>query len=210
MSNSAKCLGEPLRQWSGSRRPTGQNGLTLVETLIAAAALLIVSLAVVPLFSRALLNNRSGYDSNEASYLVRSELEADLPVEISHSRFDFRNPDPDQSVQASSLGTGGEELLFTDLYWDHGALSPGAPTATPKPLCNIVVGGTPKTLAGSTDCVKLGDAGWITSDFASPTFARCENNSSASMNFRPASRPPLISKLNTAPQPFGLRRCPSA
>ena len=37
-------------------------------------------------------------------------------------------------------------------------------------------------------------AGWITSDFASPMLARCEKSESASMNLRPASRPPFSSK----------------
>ena len=50
-------------------------------------------------------------------------------------------------------------------------------------------------------CVVL--AGWITSDFASPMLARCEKSVSASMNLRPASRPPFSSKARIALQPFG-------
>jgi hypothetical protein len=46
-------------------------------------------------------------------------------------------------------------------------------------------------------------AGWITSDLASPTFARCENTRSDSMKRLPACRPPWISNENTAPQPSG-------
>ena len=39
----------------------------------------------------------------------------------------------------------------------------------------------------------------MTSDFASPTLARCENTRSASTKARPAARDPLRLKLNTAP-----------
>mmetsp|Transcript_6441 Transcript_6441/g.26462 ORF Transcript_6441/g.26462 Transcript_6441/m.26462 type:complete len:358 (-) Transcript_6441:170-1243(-) len=49
-------------------------------------------------------------------------------------------------------------------------------------------------------------AGWMTSDFASPTLARCENSFSDSMKARPCSRLPFRSKENTAPAPRGSRR----
>ncbi len=41
----------------------------------------------------------------------------------------------------------------------------------------------------------------MASDLASPTFARCENSFSFSINFLPASWPPLISNVTTEP-PF--------
>ena len=47
------------------------------------------------------------------------------------------------------------------------------------------------------------EAGWMTSDLASPTLARCEKSFSRSMKRRPASRPPLMSKLKIEPQPLG-------
>ena len=53
-------------------------------------------------------------------------------------------------------------------------------------------------------------AGWITSDFASPMFARWENSDKLSMKARPAARPPFNSKLSTAPAPFGSRRSAKA
>jgi hypothetical protein len=43
------------------------------------------------------------------------------------------------------------------------------------------------------------DAGWITRLFASPMFARWENNLRWSMNFFPASIPPLMPKPRIAP-----------
>ena len=57
-------------------------------------------------------------------------------------------------------------------------------------------------------CVVL--AGWITSDLASPTLARCENTLSRSISLAPALRPPLMPKLRMAPAPFGICRLASA
>ena len=61
----------------------------------------------------------------------------------------------------------------------------------------------PRASAASSmrKCVVV--AGWITSDFASPMLARCEKSESASMNLRPASRPPFSSKERIALQPAG-------
>ena len=47
------------------------------------------------------------------------------------------------------------------------------------------------------------EAGWITSDFASPMFARCEKRRRPSMKRRPASRPPASSKERMALHPSG-------
>src|SRR5271169_2473956 len=46
-------------------------------------------------------------------------------------------------------------------------------------------------------------AGWITKVLASPTLARWEARRRASMNFRPASRPPLTPKVIIEPAPLG-------
>ena len=53
-------------------------------------------------------------------------------------------------------------------------------------------------------CVVL--AGWITKLRQSPTLAKWLKSFSASMNERPCSRVPLISKLNTEPAPRGPKR----
>ncbi len=49
----------------------------------------------------------------------------------------------------------------------------------------------------SWECVVVG--GWMASDLASPMFAMWLKSPSESMNFRPASRPPLIPKVRIAP-----------
>ena len=53
--------------------------------------------------------------------------------------------------------------------------------------------------SSSVSCWWVVEAGWMISDFASPTLARCENSSTDSMSRRPASRPPSIPKVKIEP-----------
>ena len=55
--------------------------------------------------------------------------------------------------------------------------------------------------SSGVSCWCVVDAGWITRLFASPMFARCEKSLTGSMNFFPASSPPLMPKPMIAPQP---------
>ena len=57
-------------------------------------------------------------------------------------------------------------------------------------------------------CVVL--AGWMTRVLASPTLARWLASRSASMNFRPAARPPLMPQLMIEPAPLGSSRLASS
>ena len=62
-------------------------------------------------------------------------------------------------------------------------------------------GVTPEAVCSSgVSCSCVVDAGWMTSVFASPTLAKCEASLTLSMNFMPASRPPLIPNVSTAPK----------
>src|SRR6266542_2599773 len=68
----------------------------------------------------------------------------------------------------------------------------------------IVPAEMPAAVSSSSEswrCVVL--AGWMTRLFASPTLARWLHSESASMNWRPASRPPGRSKEKIAPAPSG-------
>lgn len=56
-------------------RPAAARGLSLVETTIAAALLLLVAVGVLPLFAQALSNNLAGADSSTASNTARSQVE---------------------------------------------------------------------------------------------------------------------------------------
>jgi prepilin-type N-terminal cleavage/methylation domain-containing protein len=53
----------------------GERGFSLIEVLIAAGILLVVSLGVLPIFAQAIVNNRAGSDYTQATNYAKSELE---------------------------------------------------------------------------------------------------------------------------------------
>jgi len=53
----------------------GERGFSLIEVLIAAGILLMVSLGVLPIFAQAIVNNRAGADYTQATNYAKSELE---------------------------------------------------------------------------------------------------------------------------------------
>lgn len=56
-----------------SRR--GELGLTLIEALIAMAVLLLVAIGILPLFTRAILNNAAGSEATAAANHARQRIE---------------------------------------------------------------------------------------------------------------------------------------
>ena len=50
-------------------------GFSLIEVLIAGFLLLIITLGILPLFTRSMIDNRSGAQSTEVSNVARSQLE---------------------------------------------------------------------------------------------------------------------------------------
>lgn len=133
--------------------------MSLIEVLIASAVLLVVSVGLLPLFLSAAKHNIAGSDSSQASRHARSALEDHLALGVDDRRFDLTAPRPGHTIQPSSVGTGGEEMLLGDLFWDNGARA--AISAGSERRCNVMVGGAPQAVDGDTDCVKLGDGGWI-------------------------------------------------
>ncbi len=57
------------------RSTTGEAGFSLVEVLIAALILLVISLGMVPLFTRAITSNVEGFQSTEVANFARSRAE---------------------------------------------------------------------------------------------------------------------------------------
>lgn len=66
----------------------GQRGFSLIEVLVAASLLLVVALAILPLFTQSMSNNLAGNDYTQATNIAKSELERlyELP---------FNSPDLD-------------------------------------------------------------------------------------------------------------------
>jgi hypothetical protein len=142
----------------GADRPEAEAGSSLLEALIAAAALAFVSIGLLALFLRAVHNNVSGSDANEASQFARAELETLTTLSIDDPRLSMKDPAPGHTIQPVSTGSDGEEMLLGDLYWDPGA-GASVPPQTDRP-CNRLLGTLPATVDGRLDCIKLGDGDW--------------------------------------------------
>ncbi len=56
-------------------RDGGEKGFSLIEVLIAAAIFLIVALGLVPFFTQAIANNRTGADFTQSTNYAKSEVE---------------------------------------------------------------------------------------------------------------------------------------
>ncbi len=138
-----------------------EDGITLIEAVVAAAILLIAAIGLMPLFARAALNNVSGADANQATQHARSELDRLLALSFDDRSLDLADPLPEQTVQGSSAGEGGEEMLLGDVFWDEGAGA--AIPAETRRHCNLLVGAHPRTVDGRLDCIRLGEGGWVAS-----------------------------------------------
>lgn len=79
----------PSRWTRALRAASGQGGFSLVEVLIAAGILLIVALGILPIFSQAIVNNRSGADYTTATNHAKSELERLFALPFSSPELDL-------------------------------------------------------------------------------------------------------------------------
>ncbi len=82
-------------------RARRQAGFSLVEAMIAAGLFLVIVIGVMPMFTRAAVNNTSGKESTEASNHARSRAEEYLEL-------DFNGPE--------LTITGGSERVDTDYF----------------------------------------------------------------------------------------------
>lgn len=75
-----------------SVRPrTSEAGFSLVEGLVAAALLLIVTVGILPLFSRAMQNNAKGNDSTRQANGAVDELERSISMPFNSGPMDVVN-----------------------------------------------------------------------------------------------------------------------
>jgi prepilin-type N-terminal cleavage/methylation domain-containing protein len=80
-------------------------GFSMIESLIAAAILLIIALGLLPLFSRAINDNVSGNDATQATNGSRTQLEELLQVPFNNTRL--------------AVPGGAKELTAAD-FWTRG------------------------------------------------------------------------------------------
>jgi len=110
------------------RRRARQAGFSIVEVLIAAAILLIITIGILPMFTRAVLSNVSGAQSTLATNFGSTQIET-----LAEKPF---------GAPGLQIPAGATQLLTTD-YWAQGSSgSIGDPnqgfTATPTAANGLV------------------------------------------------------------------------
>lgn len=83
-------------------------GFSLIEVLIAGAILLVVALGTLPLFTRAMISNKSGAESTSVSNFARERLE-----EFNQLPFDS----PDLTIDAGTSKVFDEYYSLQDKRW---------------------------------------------------------------------------------------------
>lgn len=91
-----------------TRRRARQAGFSIIEVLIAAAILLIITIGILPMFTRAVLSNVSGGQSTLASNYGKTQIETLA-----------EKPFGDTTL---TLVAGSTQLMTTD-YWTQGSAS---------------------------------------------------------------------------------------
>jgi hypothetical protein len=120
----------PPRGRCGScgRRPS-QQGVSLVESLIATALLAFVAVSIFPLFHQSVTANISGSDSNQAIHHGSSELESLLALPFDSVVFEMEEAKrlPEHEIEADGAG---HKMTLSSLFFDPGAKadSPSGPT----------------------------------------------------------------------------------
>ena len=98
-----------------------KQGFSLLETLVAAALLLIIAVGILPLFTRALFNNNAGNEYTKVSNFGRSRVE-----EI------FQMPFNEPGLM--TIPTGQTESVLVEHYRsDLNTWEPGATPSSPLP-----------------------------------------------------------------------------
>src|SRR5207253_1797581 len=149
--------------------------------------------------------------------LAAAEIEVALPdVEIGVADAGAR--DAHEHLGSLGLGRAREHLLqrlavFDDLIADHAfAASLSAWSMSQRMSSSVSMPTDMRTMSGVTPALRRSassicrcvvEAGWITSVFASPMFARWLMNCAASMKRSPALAPPLTPKLRSPEAPCG-------
>ncbi len=97
-----------------SRRSHGrESGMSLIEVVIAAAVLLMVSVGTLPMFVRSAFNTIYGLDSTQASQHAISGHESLLVLAVDDRRLELSDPLPEHTVRPTADGTGVSAIRFS-------------------------------------------------------------------------------------------------
>lgn len=107
-----------------------EGGFSLIEVLVAALLLLFIALGLVPLFTRAMIDNASGRDSTTATNIDRTQLEtlAAMPFDSSglivtngqeflETNESFSRGDPKVDNDASEVWSTGVPTNLATVRW---------------------------------------------------------------------------------------------
>jgi hypothetical protein len=86
----------------------GQDGVTLIEIMLASLMFLAVSLGIVPMFTQSMVSNSSGNNSTKAANFARARAEELMQLPFNHL---------DLTIEAGSAKTIEEYYSTTDGTW---------------------------------------------------------------------------------------------
>jgi len=87
---------------------SGEQGMTLLEVMIASLIFLAVSLGVVPMFTQSMVSNTSGNDSTKAANFARARAEELKQLPFNH---------PDLTIENGSEKAVEEYYTSSDALW---------------------------------------------------------------------------------------------
>lgn len=92
-------------------RTRTREGFTLIEVLLAMAILSLIVLGLLPLFTRAMMDNAAGQEAGQQANLGRSELEEMLQLPFNHLRLELQagTETTVERFYASGTGAQGDE-----------------------------------------------------------------------------------------------------
>lgn len=97
--------------------------MSLIEALIAAAILLTIALGLLPLFTRAILDNSAGNQATQATNYARSRTEALFQVPFDNQALDIPAGQPERTdVDSWAVGAPEQVGDAAEGWW------PGRPT----------------------------------------------------------------------------------
>lgn len=114
---------------AGRLRQRSADGFSVVEALIAAAILLIIAIGVLPLFTRAIMDNQAGNDSSTVTNFARSQVEDRFQLNFNDANLTLPNSGATELATTDSWAQGvpneiadGVEGWYTGAPTDKGPL----------------------------------------------------------------------------------------
>lgn len=153
-------LAETLRR--GRKRP-GERGLSLIEVLFSLLILLVITLSIIPLFSRAIQSNKRGAQASQTVSFLNSNIEEVNQVSINYD--EFNEPLLDMSAVRDMWDSADETSSgVTPNAVDLEPLNP-CDTEHPYDTCDFYGLPSQYWITGPEDPIEdqdllLGDEGW--------------------------------------------------